>query len=497
MEKWCLQRKNDLDTIRDIQEKANKTSTKLIPGRRKKLEEKLGVVLKNTLQGLGKLQCFLEAVEKLSVTSLFVFTDDCSLPIGVSAEDVRSVIFAARKAAPLLVHFKRDDSAFFFPSLSNVAVLAYQLDKYMSVLQQLYERLEERWPRRDQAINFSVDTEEESIQRMLNHLNQLNLTRTNQDLRLTHLFLNSALSFIGLFSQRHKRMLQFLSDLEESARELDKMKFGANISSVAGSSFGVIGGVVSIVGLALAPVTAGASLALTLAGVGLGVTSGVNSLVTGVTEIVVSKKHGKKAQNTFQSFMENVQKLLDCIELVASSKGPAIAVEQTSAFEHEHNVLIKAGIAFGTVGTIGKGIDGLVDAASAVKVLQTEKVVANAVKLGLQEANAGRNIPKLAADLPDIAQIAKGTPLALSKSARSGFIGLNALFIGLDVFFICKDSISLSKGSKHEMAQLIRSRAALWRSELDSWERIQHSLCRGFGEFSSSQKILEQPFYPD
>lgn len=307
-------------------------------------------------------------------------------------------------------------------------------------------------------------------------------------MRLTFLFKEAALSFIGLFSQRYARMLQFLSDLEENARQLDSMKLGASISSVAGSTVGVAGGVLSIVGLALAPVTAGVSLTLTLTGVGLGVTSGVNSVVTSVTEMAVNRHHGTNANNIFQSFMEDVNEFVERLELVACREDPATG-------QDELDFVVGAGKALVRACGIVKGIDGLVDAASAVKALQAEEVAASAVKLGLQEVKAGRNVPKLAADLPDIGQLAKGTPLALSKSARSGFIALNALFIGLDVFFICKDSISLAKGSKNEIAQFIRSRAVLWRSEMDSWEKMNNSLCRGIWRFRKSWRTLEQPFY--
>ena len=83
-------------------------------------------------------------------------------------------------------------------------------------------------------------------------------------------------------------MLQFLKDLEESAVQLDRMSKGAKISSVAGSSLGAVGGVLSIAGLVLIPITAGLSLGLTMTGVVLGITNGVNSAVTTITEMKVN-----------------------------------------------------------------------------------------------------------------------------------------------------------------------------------------------------------------
>ncbi|KAG1967839.1 apolipoprotein L2 [Pimephales promelas] len=465
--------------------------------RLQELEKELGAVLKDTLDGLEKLDHFLDAVEKLTVTSLFVFTGRSFLPKGESPESVRSVITAARMASPLLIHFKRNAETFFLPSLNNLDVLAFQLDKYIRITEKICERMEKKsksflWTgdtssKKAQPVKFSLNLSEDSMEKMLDHLKQLCKIRVDHNTKLAFIFQDHALHFIGLFSKCCSRMEKFLSDLEENAVQLDKMKMGASISTVAGSSVGVAGGILSIVGLALAPVTAGVSLALTLTGVGLGVTSGVNSIVTGITEAAVNCHHGKNAQNIFQRYMDDVGKILDCLEQAGSEEH----IEEPNVVD-----MFKAGKLIACAGGVAKGIDGLVDAASAVKILKTDEVIATAAKVGLQEAQSARSIPKLAADLPDIGQLAKGTPLALSKSARAGFITLNALFIGLDVIFICKDSISLAKGSKSEASLLIRSRAALWKSELEAWQKIHDSLCIGIWRFRKSQEVLEQLFLP-
>lgn len=521
-EKWTLQRETELKTMKDIKDQADKISLKFdhvkhsedkakafgqylwsgltqvtAGSRRQELEKKLSAVLKDTLEGLEKLDHFLDAVEKLVVTSLFVFTSQSFLPKGESPASVRSVITAARMASPLLIHFKRNNETFFLPILNNVDVLTFQLNKYIQITQQLCERMEKKsksvlwsgdtheWMKGEPLIKFSLDISETSMQKLLDHLKQLIFIRMDHHTKLVFLFQENALNFIGLFSQHRSRMEQFLSDLEESAVQLDRMKFGANISTVAGSSVGVAGGVLSIVGIALAPVTAGVSLALTLTGVGLGVTSGVNSLVTGITETAVNIHHGKNAQSIFQRYMEDVEKIQG-------------RLEKASAVEHVEGPdvvdMVRAAKLIAGAGGVAKSIDALVDAASAVKVLQSEEVIATAAKIGLQEAQSTRSIPKLAADLPDIGQLAKGTPLALSKTARAGFITVNALFIGLDVLFICKDSISLAKGSKSEASELIRSRASVWTSELEAWQKIYESLCIGIWRFRKSQNVLEQPF---
>ncbi|XP_017343548.1 uncharacterized protein LOC108276408 [Ictalurus punctatus] len=523
--KWTLQRKSELRRVKYIKDRADQITLKFdhvqkaedkakafgeymwngltqvtADSRRQKLEKELGEVLKKTLEGLEKLQHFLDAVEKLAVTSLFVFVGESFMPKGVSSMSVRSVISAARIVSPLLVHFKRDAGAFFLPILRNVEVLAIQLDKYIRITQQICEKMEKiskcisgsggfhGWKNGKSSLTFNLNVSEESVHDLYDHLLQLTKIRRDELFRMNFLFGEKAQGFINLFHECHTRMFAFLSDLEKAAAALDKMKKGSNMSTVAGSSVGIAGGVLSIIGLALAPVTAGVSLALTLTGVGLGVTSGVNSLVTGITEMAVNSHQGKNANDIFTRFMEDMQKILDYMEDVANS----ICAEESA---NGVQMVFKAGKLIVGAGAVGKCIDAIVDGASAAKVLRSEEVIAKAVNMGLQEANAGRSIPKLAADLPDIGQLAKGTPLAISKSARAGFITLNALFIGVDAFFITKSGISLAKGSKNEVAELIRSRLALWRLEMEAWEKIYNHLFEGIAGFHKNQEILEQRFY--
>ncbi|XP_061080665.1 uncharacterized protein LOC133114976 [Conger conger] len=491
--KWLLQRETELEMMRDIRDRAEKINlttdhykksktkmkafgefmwskmTQVTAGKRaQELEKELGCLLQDTLKGLEKLTLFLEAVEMLAVTSLSVFEEEnpvCQLPEGVSADDVRSVITAARGACPLLIHFQRDNGKFFLPSLVNVDQLAFQLDKYLRVSQELCEKLQKS----------GVKTKPTEYQ-------------LDRHFRMTYLFRGSAQRFIDLFSQRCSRMQQFLVALEERAVQLDRMKMGANISSVAGSSVGFAGGIVSITGLALVPFTAGASLTLTMVGVGLGVTSGVNSLATGITELSVNTHHGKKIKEIFQSYFEDVETMLECLEQAARCIIPNTVADGLDVATHLLT-LVK------TTGFVAKGIDALVDCASAVKMVRAEEVASIAVKVVTQEVKAARNVPNMAADLTDIGQLAKGTPLALSKSVRVGFIALNSIFMGVDLFFICKDSISLAKGGKSDVSKVIRGKASLWKTELDAWEKIHGSLCTGRLSFERSEEVLQRPFY--
>ncbi|XP_044186059.1 uncharacterized protein LOC122966128 [Thunnus albacares] len=510
---WKDARKKELQRIRDIKDRADKTDLSIdhvkqsenkdkafleymkskvtlvtADSRRKEFEQELAAVLKDTLGGLEKLDCFLDAVERLAVTSLHVFHEEnqvLHLPQEISPETVQVGIIAALLVYPLILQFKRDAKAFFLPKLQNVEVLEYQLDKYIQTTQKICDKLEEssfseffQRMNMETVVDLDVDLSEDDIQRMLCHINQLNEIRMDQHFRMVFLFKEeSCRRFISEFDERQPRMLQFLNDLEESAVQLDRMNKGSKISSVAGSSVGAVGGVLTIIGLAFIPVTAGVSLALTMTGVGLGITSGVNSAVTTATEIGVNRTYQNKASEAFQSFMEDVQSLQDCLdEVINSQKDVAVGVSKV----------------FCKVGLVGKSIESLV-----MKMSKSKKQIAGAGKVVAVEGKVLSDMSKVASHVPVAGQAAVKGSLALTKSARAGFIGLNALFIGMDIFFICKDSISLAKGSETEVSQLIRARAALWSSEMDSWKKIRDSLHQGLLTSEEKRAILETPFYPE
>ncbi|MEQ2176124.1 hypothetical protein GOODEAATRI_024868, partial [Goodea atripinnis] len=483
--KWMLWRETELEMMTDIKERADKIDlnfshvtqsdnkrrafgeylknkfTGMTADRKlAELDSELAEVLKDTLDGLEKLDCFLDAVEKLAVTSLHVFTVSqvLHLPEDVNADHVQAVITAARLICPLLLVFKRDASSFFLPKLQNVDVLAYQLDRYIQTTNKICKKMEKRM---------------------------------DPNFRMVFLFQEDSYhDFIKEFSERQPRMSDFLNELEVNAVQLDSMNKGAKISSVVGSSVGAVGGVLSIVGFALMPVTAGASLVLTMTGIGMGVTSGVNSIVTTATEVGVNRTHQRKASEVLQSFMEDVMKLQACLEEVTQK---TISKTETS----ETNVALGVSKVICKFGAVGKSIDSIVDLASAAKLLKAEEVASNVGKVAAQEGNALRNIPRLASDIPDVGQAAVKGSVAASKSVRAGMIALNALFLGMDIFFICKDSIGLAKGSESEVSQFIRARAALWSSEMDSWKKIHDALNDGLLTSGKKEAVLETPFYPD
>ena len=125
----------------------NKLTLMTSDRRREDLEKELDVVLKDIVEGLEKLNRFVDAVETLAVTSLHVFVEKnqvLRLPEGTSFKSVQAVITAAIQVCPLLLQFKREAGSFFSPSLHNVEVHSVYLDKYICVTQEICDIMEKR-----------------------------------------------------------------------------------------------------------------------------------------------------------------------------------------------------------------------------------------------------------------------------------------------------------------------------------------------------------------
>lgn len=291
--------------------------------------------------------------------------------------------------------------------------------------------------------------------------------------------------FISEVNTRQPKMLQFLEDLEQCAVQLDRMNKGAKISSVTGSSVGVVGGVLSIVGFALVPVTAGASLGLLIGGGVLGALSGTNSAVTTLTEVGVNKTQTNKASEAFQKFMEDMQCIQDYLGEVIRQPTPQI--------EEDFFLNLSKGIK--KLDSVARGLSSRFSQVLDVGGIIYRNLVACSAEVVVNESQALSKASAVAAEIPEMSQAGFKGSLGLSKSARAGAIALNALFIGMDVFFICKDSMSLAKGSETEHSQLIRARAALWKSEMNSWQKICESLKEGLKTSENKKSVLERTFY--
>ncbi|XP_023239282.1 uncharacterized protein LOC111637910 isoform X2 [Centruroides sculpturatus] len=109
----------------------------------------------------------------------------------------------------------------------------------------------------------------------------------------------------------HKKTWEIILSLLNIRDELKKHSFGSNCANLTGASATILGSIASIVGIALTPVTAGISLALTIGGIATATTGGVVSAGSTITNYVLSKNLCEKVNeifNTHINFTEEVER---------------------------------------------------------------------------------------------------------------------------------------------------------------------------------------------
>ncbi|XP_077411683.1 uncharacterized protein apol isoform X2 [Vanacampus margaritifer] len=497
MSEWRLQRENEINTIRDISERAELKPGKNIlvyvknkmaaENRRAALEAELAAALKDVLLGLEELDVFVEALERLATTSLLVFRGKAvTLAQGVGSWEAALAVAAARRACPLAAALKHDAKVFFLPRLDNAAVLAYLLDKYVQTALQMCLLMDKSKFYLNAVSKAELDVRvvlpealsSNDTQRMFRHVQLCDQIRNDADFRLVFLLQEDTCQrFLVEFSQRRPRMLELLDQLDQNIEELVRKNKGVKISNVASSSVGVLSGALSIAGLALIPITAGTSLALSMTGLGLGLASWANCAVTSAVDYKLEQKFLKKVGEVTENFIEDAQ----CLDDIAN---------KTQQLDAAVSEVLCEGPAVTRVGPVA-------GATSTAKTPKRNKVATRVGKVVVVGGKALRNVHRAVADARNVGHAALKGSVAVSYTVRAGLIPLNGIFIGIDIIIICVNGVALAKGCETKVSQLLRARSAMWRAEMESWQRLHDSLVRGLTTYEENRAVLEAPFYCD
>ncbi|XP_032837184.1 apolipoprotein L3-like [Petromyzon marinus] len=95
------------------------------------------------------------------------------------------------------------------------------------------------------------------------------------------------------WTEKREETIQNLQGMVQAIRERQK---NVNIAKVTGSATGIVGGIMSIVGLALIPVTFGASLGLIIGGAAIGVAGGITGAGASIALTVLNRMDSTEAQ---------------------------------------------------------------------------------------------------------------------------------------------------------------------------------------------------------
>nr|XP_035956055.1 apolipoprotein L3-like [Halichoerus grypus]XP_035956056.1 apolipoprotein L3-like [Halichoerus grypus] len=254
--------------------------------------------------------------------------------------------------------------------------------------------------------------------------------------------------FLSAFPKLKAELEERIRKLHELADEVDRVHKNCTISNIVTGSTGAASGVLSILGLGLAPFTAGTSLALLAVGAGLGAASAVAQVSTSIVEY--SSESSAKAQAShltstdFDKGKVGAKGLSDIIPQIRS-----LAVQSVQALEN-----------------IAKNV-------RAIKLAKVKpRLVVNARRFVTAQrvsVRSGRQVQKAFG----------GTALAMTKGARIMGAATAGLCLVIDVVNLVKHSEHLQKGAKAESADEMRQQAWELENKLEKLTKIYESLKEG------------------
>ncbi|KAM9684322.1 apolipoprotein L3-like isoform 2-T2 [Dama dama] len=120
--------------------------------------------------------------------------------------------------------------------------------------------------------------------------------------------------FLKKFPRVTQQLVELISKLQELADNVDKVHRDCTISNVVTHSTSALSGALTILGLALEPVTAGASVALSATGIGLGAASAVTAVSTSIVEHVSRSSAENKASKLMSIAVKKWKVLLEVLK---------------------------------------------------------------------------------------------------------------------------------------------------------------------------------------
>ncbi|XP_027259708.1 apolipoprotein L3 isoform X2 [Cricetulus griseus] len=251
--------------------------------------------------------------------------------------------------------------------------------------------------------------------------------------------------FLDVYPQVKLELEQHIRKLHDLADKVDKVHRGCTITQVVASSTSAVSGILTILGIALAPVTAGVSLGLSATGLGLGAAAAVTSVSTSIVEKV-----------------STVSVEAEASQLVPTNKDTANAIKEILEKNTPRLVSVSKN-SFQNLEVIKKNID-------AIKLAKANPRLANNAKrlmtTGTVSARKTRQVQKAFG----------GTALAMTKGARIMGAATAGIFLVMDVVSLVEDSKHLHEGAKADYAAELRKQAQDLELKLQELIQIHDSL---------------------
>uniref|UniRef100_A0A8C2QI96 Apolipoprotein L3 n=1 Tax=Cricetulus griseus TaxID=10029 RepID=A0A8C2QI96_CRIGR len=245
-----------------------------------------------------------------------------------------------------------------------------------------------------------------------------------------------------LFKCVYERLSGELHDL---ADKVDKVHRDCTITQVVASSTSAVSSILTILGIALAPVTAGVSLGLSATGLGLGAAAAVTSVSTSIVEKVSTALVEAEAS-----------------QLVPTNKDTANAIKEILEKSTPRLVSVSKN-SFQNLKVIKKNMD-------AIKLAKANPHLANNAKRLMTTGTVSAQKTK------QVQKAFGGTALAMTKRARIMGAATAGLSLVLDVVSLVEDSKHLHEGAKAESAAELRKQARDLEQKLQELIQVHDSL---------------------
>ncbi|XP_061107039.1 serine/threonine-protein kinase 3-like [Conger conger] len=109
-----------------------------------------------------------------------------------------------------------------------------------------------------------------------------------------------------------------LEELNEVANGFERVLMGTTVGSLTGAVVGAAGGITTIVGLCLAPVTLGASLIVSGVGIGISAAGGATAAASNITNMVNERMDRRTIENIIRELEVKIQIMLTCFQHIDS-----------------------------------------------------------------------------------------------------------------------------------------------------------------------------------
>ncbi|XDA74824.1 hypothetical protein R6Z07F_005052 [Ovis aries] len=232
------------------------------------------------------------------------------------------------------------------------------------------------------------------------------------------------------------------------ADKVDKVHKDCTISKVVAHSTGAVSGILSIVGLALAPLTMGATLPLLATGLGLGIAAAV----TNVSTTIVEQVNMSSAETKTIQLLSPDTKKWKVVKDVLKKRTPQI-IFATKSFVSALEYIQKQ--------------------VQFIKVIKASPALAAKVKFFITKGKTFIHVSSQAR------KTFGGMALAMAKEVRITGLVLSCIGLVIDVGCLVKESKHLHDGAKAESAEKLRQQAQELESILELLTEIHENLQEG------------------